>query len=258
MIFHDEIKKLTKKELLEILECIDNSLNISQKEESLCELINCIKTFIPHDFAICGLVEVEKKTAIRVKEIVNVSYPKEWMKIYFNNNYLAIDPVLRTHFSTFRPQIWSKTYQRYSDNINRNFLSTAQDFGLSEGLTSGIFEPEDSTGTIISFSGCSIEPSNQQVTCLKVIVPYIHQALIRVSRKKTILKETGISLPLSAREVEVLKWVKLGKTNWEISAILNISERTAKFHVINIIRKLNASTRGHAVAKALELEIITL
>ena len=184
MKFHNEIKKLTKRELVEILQFIDYSLNISQEEGSFCELINRTKTLIPHDFAICGLVKLEKKALCQVKAVVNVSYPKEWMKIYFKNNYQAIDPVLRTHFSTFRPQIWSKTYQRYSDNINLIFLSTAQDFGLSEGLTCGIFEPEDSTGTIISFSGSSIEPSKQQVTCLKIIVPYIHQALIRVSRKK--------------------------------------------------------------------------
>ncbi len=258
MIFHDEIKKLTKRELFQIVEFIDYSLNISQEEGSFCELINRTKTLIPHDFALCGYVEVEKKALSRVKEVVNVSYPKEWMNIYFKKNYQAIDPVLRTHFSTFKPQIWSKTYQKDSDNINLEFLSTAQDFGLFEGLTYGIFEPEDSSGTIFSFSGCSIEPSNQQVTCLKIIVPYIHQALIRVSRKKTILKETGISLPLSAREIEVLKWVKSGKTNWEISVILNISKGTVKFHVSNILRKLNASTRCHAVAKALELEIIAL
>lgn len=257
MIFHDEIKKLTKQELVEILECIDYSLNISQEEGSFCELINCIKAFIPHDFAICGLVEVEKKALSRVKEVVNVSYPKEWMKIYFKNNFQVTDPIMRTHLSTFKPQIWSKTYQR-NPGIDLKFLSAAQDFGLSEGLTYGIFEPADSTGTIISFSGSSVEPSNQQVTCLKIIVPYIHQTAIRVFRKITILKETGVSLPLSAREIEVLKWVKSGKTNWEISAILNISERTSKFHVSNIINKLNASTRGHAVAKALELEIITL
>lgn len=257
MIFHDEIKKLTKKELGEMLEFVDYSLNITQEEGAFCELINRIKTLIPHDFAICGLVEVENKSLSKIKEVVNVSYPKEWMKVYFKNNFQVTDPIMRTHFSTFKPQIWSKTYQRNSD-IDLKFLSAAQDFGLSEGLTYGIFEPKDSIGTIISFAGSSIEPSNQQVTCLKIIVPYIHQTAIRVFRKKTILKETGISLPLSAREIDVLKWVKSGKTNWEISAILNISERTAKFHVINIIRKLNASTRGHAVAKALELEIITL
>lgn len=56
------------------------------------------------------------------------------------------------------------------------------------------------------------------------------------------------------REKEVLNWLKLGKTNWEISVILQISERTAKFHVGNIMKKLNAVTRGHAVAKAISLE----
>lgn len=60
------------------------------------------------------------------------------------------------------------------------------------------------------------------------------------------------------REIEILNWLKLGKTNWETSVILNISERTVKFHVHNIMRKLNAVTRGHAVAKAIELGIIEL
>jgi len=74
MIFRDEIKKLTKQELVEILECIDYSLNISQEEGSFCELMNCIKVFIPHDFAICGLVEVEKKALSRVKEVVKIIF----------------------------------------------------------------------------------------------------------------------------------------------------------------------------------------
>jgi DNA-binding CsgD family transcriptional regulator len=42
-----------------------------------------------------------------------------------------------------------------------------------------------------------------------------------------------------------------GKTNWEISLILNISERTVKFHIQNTMEKLQASSRAHAVAIAL-------
>ena len=57
---------------------------------------------------------------------------------------------------------------------------------------------------------------------------------------------------LTARESEVLGWIKAGKNNWEISEILDISERTVKFHVANLCRKLGANTRAHAVAIALQ------
>lgn len=55
---------------------------------------------------------------------------------------------------------------------------------------------------------------------------------------------------LTDREFTVLDWLKEGKTNWEIAAILEISERTVKFHVANIREKLSASSRSHAVALA--------
>ena len=73
------------------------------------------------------------------------------------------------------------------------------------------------------------------------------------------IKEKEKEAPtISSRELEVLKWVHQGKTNWETSVILNICERTVKFHVGNIMQKLDAVSRGHAVAKAIEFGIIPL
>ena len=57
---------------------------------------------------------------------------------------------------------------------------------------------------------------------------------------------------LSDREMEVLRWLKEGKSNWEISMILKISERTVKFHVKNICTKLDVINRTHAVVVAME------
>lgn len=61
---------------------------------------------------------------------------------------------------------------------------------------------------------------------------------------------------LSVREKEVLSWSKRGKSSWEISAILNISERTVNFHVNNIMQKLDAVSRTQAVAVAIERGLI--
>lgn len=62
--------------------------------------------------------------------------------------------------------------------------------------------------------------------------------------------------PLSKRECEVLDWVSLGKSSWEISQLLGISEHTVKFHVSGILRKLDATSRSQAVAIALQMGML--
>lgn len=61
---------------------------------------------------------------------------------------------------------------------------------------------------------------------------------------------------LTDRERDSLALVAEGKTDWEISVILGISEATARFHVDNGRRKLGAVTRAHAVARLVNLRLI--
>ncbi len=64
--------------------------------------------------------------------------------------------------------------------------------------------------------------------------------------------------PLSQREIEVLKWLRNGKSSWDVSVILGISERTVNFHINNVMKKLEAVTRTQAVATAIENELIDI
>lgn len=63
---------------------------------------------------------------------------------------------------------------------------------------------------------------------------------------------------LTAREKEILMWVKQGKNNWEIASILDITQDTVKFHLKNIFQKLNVTNRSQAVTVALEQDLIEL
>jgi DNA-binding NarL/FixJ family response regulator len=55
---------------------------------------------------------------------------------------------------------------------------------------------------------------------------------------------------LSPRELDVLRLIAAGMENSEIAVTLNISPRTAKNHVSNILAKLNLPTRVHAAVYA--------
>lgn len=61
---------------------------------------------------------------------------------------------------------------------------------------------------------------------------------------------------LSGREVDCLEWVARGKTNWEVSRILDISENTVRFHLKNAFRKLEAPSRSSAVMRAIQAKLI--
>ncbi|HKE59520.1 MAG TPA: response regulator transcription factor [Pyrinomonadaceae bacterium] len=63
---------------------------------------------------------------------------------------------------------------------------------------------------------------------------------------------------LTGREIEVLKQVAAGNANKVIAAHLDISEETVKAHVKNILSKLTANDRTHAVTIALKRGIIEI
>ncbi|GJI92212.1 DNA-binding response regulator [Rugamonas sp. R1(2021)] len=64
--------------------------------------------------------------------------------------------------------------------------------------------------------------------------------------------------PLSARETEVLNHVATGHSNRRIAEQLLISEETVKAHMKNVLAKLAANDRTHAVTIALKRGIITI
>src|ERR1700689_79976 len=63
---------------------------------------------------------------------------------------------------------------------------------------------------------------------------------------------------LSSREIEVLRLIAAGNANKEIAGRRGIAEETVKSHITNILAKLGANDRTHAVTTALKRGIIEL
>jgi two-component system NarL family response regulator len=64
--------------------------------------------------------------------------------------------------------------------------------------------------------------------------------------------------PLSPREMEVLHYAASGHSNRRIAERMTISEETVKAHMKNVLAKLAANDRTHAVTIALRRGIITI
>lgn len=64
--------------------------------------------------------------------------------------------------------------------------------------------------------------------------------------------EPRLRRKLTPREREILTWAAAGKSAWETSSILGISEATVITHLENTRRKLNVATTTQAVVVALQ------
>jgi DNA-binding NarL/FixJ family response regulator len=86
---------------------------------------------------------------------------------------------------------------------------------------------------------------------------HIGQRHVSASIATEIAQHVG-EVALSERELEVLRKVAAGNSNKQVAAQLGISEDTAKAHMKNILSKLNANDRTHAVTIAVKRGIIDI
>ncbi len=236
-----------------LLEIIHASLSCNS-EEDFVSLFRKIQNLFPFDLAFTGLTELDADGRICSHSIINISYPDEWLKLYEERQFQKIDVVVKENFRTFRPQYWSETYKKKTPP--KLFISIAEDFGLKDGYTAGLMTfGQRKRGSLFSFSGNFDKYDKRVVAVLELLVPHLHQAFCHIHSPA--LPQNNGDL-LSGREKEVLNWLKRGKSSWEISVILNISERTVNFHIYNIMQKLEAVNRPHAVAVAASLGLIEL
>jgi len=79
----------------------------------------------------------------------------------------------------------------------------------------------------------------------------------RTVAEEAIWRERWAELELTRRETEVLQLIADGLGNREIAQQLFLAEETVKTHVRNVLTKLQARSRSHAVAIALRHRLIS-
>lgn len=180
-------------------------------------------------------------------------YPAEWRSCYEDNGYLSIDPVINHVLSSLKPVLWDEI-PRDTPAVDE-FFTQSKRFGLAHGLTIPIY---GRGGEVSLFSVAREAPlpttSNERLQLVSLVqwfATHVHEAV-----RAVVLTREGRPIVrgnLTAREKDCLVWAADGKTSWEISVILEISERTVNFHLQNASEKLGVHGSRNAVAKAIAL-----
>ncbi|WP_309559845.1 LuxR family transcriptional regulator [Burkholderia glumae] len=172
------------------------------------------------------------------------NYPARWQERYQGLRLAEIDPVVRAANASDRPVVWSSQ----GNDSDQAFWQEASSFGLMHGWSSATRGAEGTLGVLsLARGGDAIDGVERDRN--EFIVHWL--ANVAHAALAPFLPAAGEpEANLTSRETDVLKWTADGKTAYEISRILSISESTVNFHVKNIMSKLGTSNKIQAVAKA--------
>lgn len=239
------LSQLGKAELLQLLEII-NDLQCIETDGELENLLQRAAEVASCDYSTCCLRRVDTSGAFQASiKSVDSNFPRDCLTLYNGGAHEVIRLLPPAQRDYARVIVWSKLFAQQAAHVDMKIVEQARGFGLRDGVTLATTSSIQGLGSLFSFAGSAIDNLSKSALVLGQLAPYLHNALVRMAPRAM-----NNGAELTERERETLLWIQKGKTNWEIAQILGISERTVKFHVQNILTKLKASSRSHAVALA--------
>lgn len=185
------------------------------------------------------------------------NFPQGWENIW--REYECHDPYYHACFDGTLPFEWGKVQsnERLSEKERAAWHYLA-DFGLTRGMTIPIHLPG---GKFAVVSGI-VDKSNADWSTIYEdnrenmfhMSHIFHSTITEQGYASQV--DVAMHVVLSPRERECLSWAALGKTSPEIAMILDRSVDTVRLHIKNAMLKLDASTRTHAVAKAMHMGLL--
>src|SRR5471030_1980545 len=181
-------------------------------------------------------------------------FNQHWRQQYIEYGFHNIDPVIKKARQYQSPNIWSSV----TLSVDDRFLNCAKNHGIRYGYSISLPLDEKYIGVLSIARKEDVFISQKEpiniIGMMSVYLQKLNSAyLIDFNKEKTGAIITPILTP---RELECLHWLAEGKTSWEISRILSITERTAIFHINNCMEKLGATNRVQVIMKAVRANMI--
>ncbi|MDP2180264.1 LuxR family transcriptional regulator [Methylicorpusculum sp.] len=180
------------------------------------------------------------------------NYPKDWQQRYIQEGYLHIDPTVAHGKRSVMPLLWTDEVF----TTCRPFWEDACAHGLKVGWAQSCHDAKGVGGLLTlarSDDNLSFKELGDLLLMMSWLAQAAHQGMSRLLLPKLMPE---VTLKLSAREIEVLRWTAEGKTSGEVSMIMCIAERTVNFHINNAMAKLGTYNKTATVVKAAILGLL--
>jgi len=172
------------------------------------------------------------------------NWPADWQDIYMAKGWALHDVMMTEAARKMRPYSWEEARNgRKLTEAEEEVYVAARRYGWIERLAVPIHGPGGYQGLVTLDAKETFDLSAIDTVLLQAMSLPLHERC----RKERFAQDSP-EIALTKREIECIKWVAAGKTDWEIGQLLGLAEPTAHFHVERAKKKLNAKTRAQAVA----------
>lgn len=249
-------QKLSRGDLYRLLDFIE-FCRCADSQNKVVPALKQLDDIIPFQAGIVGLLKVSGSSLQQTVRTFSLGHSPEFLENYSRQALAQSDPLVACGLSGSDPFSWEKAISSHTRPTTayqvKKLLELSADYGLKRGLAyASRSTPQSNEASYICLETGREPFSNAHCEALRFALPHLHELLRRVCHKAP----AEMTSALSARELEVMQWLKEGKTAWEIGVILSISERTVKFHIANCYAKLNVTNRSQAIARAMCLSLI--
>lgn len=232
-----------------VFDFIERCQQHKEAKPLLGDLLSTVKEFGFDHLIVSGVPVGGQKLAPMVE--LN-GWPSGWFERYVEQSHAAIDGVCLYSASTLRPFYWADVPAPLSDTKgNRQVQSEAASFGIRSGFAVPMLSVQH-WQSVVSFASpanrCDL--SEREKSQLIMLATYSGMAV------QEMLDALDAPPPLSPREREVLLWAAGGKTIWETSEILSLSEKTIEHHLSSVRQKFGVARTVQAIVEAIRRRII--
>lgn len=238
-------EQLSTGELAEIL-AFSHACDCCETEGELHRSLLQLAEFLGYEFVLYAHMasSYDAKGAVHVE---NLSNPVAWMEEYTQRGYVETDPVRRELEAWLARGVsrgafcWDD-YERTLSDAEAEVIARRRSYGLHSGFSAFCDSPRQDAVFLVSFASRREErPTERALLVGELVAAHLNRCRKRLDLSSRVAR-------LTTRERVVARWLADGKTNGEIAEILDVSEATAKYHVANILAKLETASRQSAVS----------
>ncbi len=232
---------------------IDELDGLIAPEQVLDRLGSTLSSFGYTSFLITGVPEPPAR--VEPHFMLN-GWPHDYAEHYARENYYLDDPIAAWCRRSIDPFEWSEArYDPAAWPRAAEVMSAAADFGMRHGFCVPIVRGNGQQDCVtMGGENPDLEPRAKRA--IHLISLYAHAKAVSLLGAGVGTRST--KRLLTDREREVLSWTAAGKSSWDISMILGVTERTVNWFIANATRKLNAVNRTQAVVNAIRIGEIQL
>ena len=246
--------------------CIDSRLFLNVLDSliqvrSAADLLRCVQNevhqLLPHGAFLCA-VRPTASSSRQATSLLGSNIAADYMDAIRRPDGNHLIPTLGNFLATREPQLFRLTSQPCE--TDSPWLVPFERSGLVDIAAFGVADAACGYATYFSFYQIDGVPEAVQERLLRLLVPHMHCAVLALIQSGNFSTDFSraakVQYLLTRREREVLEWVRQGKTNAEIGAILGVAYKTVKNQVQGILIKLRVNNRAQAVALAIERGLI--